>query len=170
MRLPVCVVAAGILVTAAVLPGPVVLRAQSGPAPTATSHLTAEAMETFLPAQGTDWFDAECRWRRDRFAPGNADRWCADPRCANPGDWKLWLIDHTERSARAKELIKPDDLKRCDRVFLEHLRQLTPAALDQATETVLTKFEREALMARRELLVSLYQQRIAQAGESNVLF
>ena len=69
-----------------------------------------------------------------------------------------------------KELIKPDDLKRCDRVFLEHLRQLTPAALDQATETVLTKFEREALMARRELLVSLYQQRIAQAGESNVLF
>ena len=48
MRLPVCVVAAGILVTAAVLPGPVVLRAQSGPAATATSHLTAEAMETFL--------------------------------------------------------------------------------------------------------------------------
>src|SRR3954452_18306348 len=82
-------------------------------------------------------------------------------------DWKLWLIDHTRAFRTGKELMKPDDLKRCDRLFLEHLRQLTPAALDRATDTVLSKFEREALMARRELLVSHYQQRIAEAGESN---
>jgi hypothetical protein len=85
-------------------------------------------------------------------------------------DWKLWLIDHTRAFRTGKELLNPDDLKRCDRAFLERLRQLTPAALDQATETVLTKVEREALLARRDELVRHYQQRIAQAGESAVLF
>ena len=85
-------------------------------------------------------------------------------------DWKMWLIDHTRAFRTGKELTKSDDLNRCDRAFLEHLRQLTPAALDQATETVLTKVEREALIARRDELVRHYQQRIAQAGESNVLF
>lgn len=85
-------------------------------------------------------------------------------------DWKLWLIDHTRAFRTGNELINVDELKRCDRRFFERLQQLTPAALDQATETVLTDIEREALMARRDELVRHYQQRIAQAGESNVLF
>jgi len=94
----------------------------------------------------------------------------------NPGnivwgsDWKMWLIDHTRAFRTGRTLTNPDDLKRCDRVFLAHLRQLTPAALTQATRKVLTSLEREALLARRDLLVKHYDERIALAGESNVLF
>ena len=85
-------------------------------------------------------------------------------------DWKMWLIDHTRAFRTGKELLKPDDLKRCDAMFLQQLRALTPAAVEQATGSVLSRLEREALLARRDLLVKRYQQRIAQFGESNVLF
>jgi len=94
----------------------------------------------------------------------------------NPGnivwtsDWKLWLIDHTRAFRTGKELANPDDLKRCDRVFLTQLRQLTPKALNDATDKVLSPFEREALLARRDLLVRHFDGRIALVGESNVLF
>ena len=85
-------------------------------------------------------------------------------------DWKMWLIDHTRAFRTGKELLKPDELRRCDAMFLQQLRALTPAAVEQATGSLLSGLEREALLARRDLLVKHYQQRIAQLGESNVLF
>ncbi len=85
-------------------------------------------------------------------------------------DWKLWLIDHTRAFRLGKKLIKPGELKRCDRVLLQRLRALTPAALDQEMKGMLTKGEMEALLARRDNLVKLFDERIAKIGEVNVLF
>lgn len=85
-------------------------------------------------------------------------------------DWKLWLIDHTRAFRTVKELVKPLELQRCERGFFQRLRGLTPMALEQATESVLTSAERDALLARRDLLVKHYEGRISQAAEANVLF
>jgi hypothetical protein len=94
----------------------------------------------------------------------------------NPGnvvwtsDWKLWLIDHTRAFRTGKELANPDELARCDRVFLQRLRQLTAKALNDAMRGALSAYEREALLARRDLLVKHYDERIARVGEASVLF
>ena len=85
-------------------------------------------------------------------------------------DWKLWLIDHTRAFRISKELTKADELVRCDRRFLQRLRALTPMALEQATAEVLTSGERDALLARRDLLVQHYEARISRGGEASVLF
>ena len=85
-------------------------------------------------------------------------------------DWKLWLIDHTRAFRTVKELAKPDQLQRCERGFFQRLRGLTPMALEQATSSVLTSTERDALLARRALLVTHYEGRISRAAEGNVLF
>jgi len=61
-------------------------------------------------------------------------------------------------------------LVRCDRGLLERLRALTPEALSQAVGNSLTKGEQEALLARRDLIVKHYDDRIARLGEPVVLF
>jgi hypothetical protein len=40
-------------------------------------------------------------------------------------DWTLWMIDHTRAFRLGKELLKPEQLTRCDRGLLEALRTLT---------------------------------------------
>jgi len=85
-------------------------------------------------------------------------------------DWKLWLIDHTRAFRTGKELAKPEELQRCERGFFQKLRALTPIALEQVTEAVLTSAERDALLARRDLLVMHYEDRISRSLDANVLF
>ena len=86
------------------------------------------------------------------------------------GDWTMWMIDHTRAFRLGKALLKPEQLVRCDRGLLERLRALTPEALSQAVGNSLTKGEQEALLARRDLIVKHYDDRIARLGEPVVLF
>ena len=85
-------------------------------------------------------------------------------------DWTMWLIDHTRAFRLGKTLLKPEQLSRCDRALLERLRKLTPEALADAVGSSLTRLEQEALLARRDLLVKHYDDRIARLGEPVVLF
>jgi hypothetical protein len=85
-------------------------------------------------------------------------------------DWTLWLIDHTRAFRLNTNLLKPEQLSRCDRGFLERLRTLTPEALAQAVGNSLTKQEQEALLARRDKIIKHYEERIARLGEPVVLF
>jgi hypothetical protein len=85
-------------------------------------------------------------------------------------DWTMWLIDHTRAFRLGTNLLKPENLSRCDRGLLERLRALTPEALSQAVGNSLTKQEQEALLARRDRIVKLYDDRIARLGEPVVLF
>ena len=85
-------------------------------------------------------------------------------------DWTLWLIDHTRAFRLNTNLLKPEQLSRCDRGLLERLRAVTPEALAQAVGNSLTKQEQEALLARRDKIIKHYDERIARLGEPVVLF
>ena len=85
-------------------------------------------------------------------------------------DWTMWLIDHTRAFRLNTNLLKPEQLSRCDRGLLERLRAVTPESLAQAVGSSLTKPEQEALLARRDKIIKHYDERIARLGELVVLF
>jgi hypothetical protein len=85
-------------------------------------------------------------------------------------DWKMWMIDHTRAFRLSKDLLKPDQLQRVDRTLLGRMRDLTTAELSDAMDKSLTKDEIGALLARRDLIVKLFDEKIAQRGEAAVLF
>jgi hypothetical protein len=92
-------------------------------------------------------------------------------------DWKMWLIDHTRafgesRSIRSRRvgLVKPDQLTRCERGFLERMRGLTAESIARVMGDAMTKQELIGLLARRDLIVKHFDDRIAKYGEAAVLF
>jgi hypothetical protein len=85
-------------------------------------------------------------------------------------DWTLWLIDHTRAFRLGHELLKPDNLTRIDRDLLTKLRGLTSEAVSQAVGDSLKKDELAAVMARRDLIVKHFDDRIARTNETVVLF
>ena len=86
------------------------------------------------------------------------------------GDWKMWLIDHTRAFRTGKELVNAASMTRCDRLMLQQLRALTRQQVDEAMTGTLTKAEIDALMARRDLIVKHFDERIAKLGEAVVLY
>jgi hypothetical protein len=85
-------------------------------------------------------------------------------------DWKMWMIDHTRAFRQGRNLLKPDQLTRIERSFFENLKKLTPASVAEAVGTSLIKQEIDALIARRDVMVKLLEEKIAQRGEAVVLF
>jgi hypothetical protein len=85
-------------------------------------------------------------------------------------DWTLWMIDHTRAFRLGKELLKPEQLTRCDRGLLEALRTLTLENMTKAMGDIVRKSEMEAVLTRRDLIVKHFDARIAARGEAAVLF
>ena len=85
-------------------------------------------------------------------------------------DWKMWMIDHTRAFRLGKDLLKKQPLERVERTLLEKMRELTLPGLTDAMGKVLTKDEIEAVLARRDTIVKLFDDRIASRGEATVLF
>jgi hypothetical protein len=85
-------------------------------------------------------------------------------------DWKMWMIDHTRAFRLGKDLLKPQMLERIDRSLLGKMRELTASGLATTMEKALTKEEIDALIARRDTIVKLFDDRIALRGEAAVLF
>jgi hypothetical protein len=85
-------------------------------------------------------------------------------------DWTMWLIDHTRAFRLGTNLLKPENLTRCDRGLLERLRAMTAESLAEAVGSSLTKPEQAAVLARRDRIVKHYDDRIARLGEPVVLF
>jgi len=85
-------------------------------------------------------------------------------------DWKIWRIDFSRAFRLNKEPKNPDKLVRCDRRLFEKLKALDVNALTEATKRYLNKNEVNAVMARRDKIVALFQQRIAEKGENEVLY
>jgi hypothetical protein len=85
-------------------------------------------------------------------------------------NWTMWLIDHTRAFRVGRELLKPENLTRCDRELLTRLRGLTEDGVSQALGDSLRKDELAALMARRDAIVKHFDDRIARTGEAAVLF
>jgi len=85
-------------------------------------------------------------------------------------DWTMWLIDHTRAFRIGKELLKPQLLERCERSMCAGMRSLTREELERTMDDLLTEPEIDGLMARRDLILKLFDERIAQRGEAAVLF
>ena len=85
-------------------------------------------------------------------------------------DWKIWRVDFSRAFRSNEELKAPNDLVRCNRQLLEKLKALDANALTEATKHYLNKYEVKAVMERRDKIVALFQQRIAEKGENEVLY
>ena len=85
-------------------------------------------------------------------------------------DWRLWMIDHTRSFRLGKDLLQPQALTVCDRALLERMRELTRPAIAEAVGKSLTSPEIEALLARRDRIVKIFDDRIAARGPAVVLF
>jgi len=85
-------------------------------------------------------------------------------------DWKLWMIDFTRAFRTWKELQSPKDLTRCDKRLLGRLRILTADKIAARTAGYLTQAEIDAVMARRDAILKLFDAKIAQMGVAKVLY
>ena len=85
-------------------------------------------------------------------------------------NWKLWMIDFSRAFRRQHTLEDPAHLVMCDRQLLEKLRQLDEAEVMEKTKPHLNKEQVKAIMARRDLIVSFFDKKIAEKGEKAVLY
>ncbi len=85
-------------------------------------------------------------------------------------EWKAWMIDFTRAFRRSKAILAPADLTKCDRGLLEKLRALTAEQVAAATKPYVGPAEVDALMARRDQIVGIFDKLISEKGESHVLY
>jgi hypothetical protein len=85
-------------------------------------------------------------------------------------DWHLWMIDFGRAFRLYDELKNPKNLVKCERRLLENLRKLDEKELMGKVKNYLTKLEVRGVMARRDKIVKLFEQLIAQKGENEVLY
>jgi hypothetical protein len=84
--------------------------------------------------------------------------------------WHLWMIDFSRAFRIYPSLENPKSLLMCDRRFLNNLRQLNGAEFEQRTKKWLTKEEIKGVMARRDKIVALFDELIANKGEDAILY
>jgi hypothetical protein len=85
-------------------------------------------------------------------------------------DWKLVMIDHTRAFRTFKRCGEKRMLHQIDREFLNHLRALDRSAVVERLSAYLTKMEIDGLMARRDEIVSFFDQQITAQGEAKVIY
>jgi hypothetical protein len=85
-------------------------------------------------------------------------------------EWKVMMIDFTRAFRLQAELPNLKDLQKIDRNLLAKLDSLQRDDVRKATSDFLTKFEIEAMMQRRDMLVAHFKKLIGELGEEKVLY
>lgn len=85
-------------------------------------------------------------------------------------NWKLWMIDHTRAFRRYEDLEGPQNILQCERKLFERLQALDPADVRRQLDPYLYGVEINALLKRRDKIVEIVRQRIAEKGEERALF
>lgn len=98
----------------------------------------------------------------------NTDRNAGNQLWTTDGD--MWMIDHTRAFRLNKKLRTPRLLERAERGLLEKVRGLTVEALTREVGKSLNKSEIEAMLARRDEIVTLFDGMIAKRGEGAILY
>jgi hypothetical protein len=70
-------------------------------------------------------------------------------------DWRVWAIDHTRAFRMSQDLKTPANVTRCDRQVLERLKTLDKATLTRELRRYVTPYEIDALLGRRDQIVSI---------------
>ncbi len=84
------------------------------------------------------------------------------------GDWKIWLVDFTRAFRPLKRLFRAANLWRIDEPLLDRLRALTRERVDDRLDCCLSRPERRALLARRDLIVQHYEREAAAQAQAAV--
>ena len=85
-------------------------------------------------------------------------------------DGKVWMIDHTRAFRIQSRLRHPERLVRCDRRLLERLRGLDEETLTRELGAYVTRAAIGALLARRDLTVTFFDEQVARYSEAVILF
>jgi len=96
-----------------------------------------------------------------------------DPNLTNvliSADWKIWRIDFSRGFRTFHTLRDPNDLVRCNRQMFERLKALNADEFTAKAKTYLTNEEIQAVMTRRDLIVQFFQKKIAEKGDTEVLY
>jgi hypothetical protein len=78
-------------------------------------------------------------------------------------DWNVWMIDHTRAFRTNTQLKTPGNIARCDRQVFARLKQLDKPMISKAVGGHLTGYEIDALLKRRDAIVTMIEQR-GEAG------
>jgi hypothetical protein len=85
-------------------------------------------------------------------------------------DWRVWLIDFSRAFRLTKKLQEPERLTAVDRKLLAALRALTREAMERRLGRWLERSRIDAVLARRDLIVRIFDDRVAAKGESAVIY
>jgi hypothetical protein len=85
-------------------------------------------------------------------------------------NWKIWRVDFSRAFRLSKDVRDIKNLVMCDRTLLEKLKALNEMDVTLKTKNFLNKAEVQAVMARRDKIVDIFQKLIAQKGENEVLY
>lgn len=84
-------------------------------------------------------------------------------------EWRIIMIDFT-RAFRLQDMIRPLELERADRALLAKMEALTVDSVTAATKGYLTTAEVNAVMKRRDKIISHYRNLVQKLGEGKVLY
>jgi hypothetical protein len=84
-------------------------------------------------------------------------------------DWKVRLVDFTRAFRWQTDLKDSKDLVKIDRRVYNGLRDLTDEKLAAAMGTLLTKPERQGVLARRDRILEFFDAKIGKEGEAAVI-
>jgi hypothetical protein len=85
-------------------------------------------------------------------------------------DWNLWYIDQTRSFAMDETLPSPEKISRCSRSLYNALKEMDEDLVRETLSTLLRAAEVDAFFVRREKILKILEDRIAEVGESNVFY
>ena len=85
-------------------------------------------------------------------------------------DWNLWLIDHTRSFAMDESLPSPEEVERCSRSLYNAPKEMDIDSVRETLSSLLPGAEVDAFFVRREIILKILEDRVADVGESNVFY
>jgi hypothetical protein len=85
-------------------------------------------------------------------------------------DWRVWLIDFSRAFRTGKTLQEPERLTAVERKLLARMKGLTRDELRQKLGRWINKDQIDAVLARRDLIVRKFEEKIARDGEAKVVY
>jgi DNA-binding FadR family transcriptional regulator len=85
-------------------------------------------------------------------------------------DFQVRLIDHSRSFRPDRELRNPEVLQRFSRTLLDAIGRLDRDGLREAIGRYLSNAEIDRLLQRRDAIVELARQRVAELGEAAVIY
>lgn len=86
------------------------------------------------------------------------------------GSWRLWFIDCGRCFGESSELLYPETITHCDRGLWNAMRNLDEIEVRRRLSPYLTRYEIDAMLARRDKVVAHLEELIDKWGEEHVLF